>query len=216
MDSTHQTARKILILQLLGVGVLVLMHFMDGVLPWHFRKWFDLDAESTIPTWYSAMLLFSVAVCSFGIAKRESVPVSTRRFWRLFGWGFGFMSLDEVACIHEALGQASGIKWIYLYAPFAAAFFLMCAWFLIKGSHRTLYPWILGGLLVYALGGLVGESVSYWFRPLPSGWQQVEFVWEEGLEMIGVILVLSGCLRERERLRTQDPFPGEPGGSRSG
>lgn len=193
-------ARKIILAQFMVTGFLVLMHFWAGALPVRLAQLFNLDREFNIPTWYSTILLFSVSLCSLGIAWRTAEPVSARRFWGLFGLVFGFLSLDEGACVHEALGMAWKVKWIYFYAPFAAVFFLASAWYLIKGGHRVLWPWILGGLLVYALGGLLGEAVSYWLRPLPEGWQQFEFVWEEGLEMAGTILVLSGCLREFNRL----------------
>lgn len=198
----HIPVRKIILAQFLVAGFLVGMHFAGAALPERLGRLFDLDRETSLPTWYSTVLLFSVALCSLGIAKRTPGPGPDRRFWRFFGLVFGFLSLDEAACIHESLTVAWNVKWIYFYAPFAAVFFGICAVYLLKTGRRDLQRWILGGLLVYALGGLLGEAVSYWYRPLPAGWQQVEFAWEEGLEMLGSILVLAGGLREFNRLGT--------------
>src|SRR6056297_2759236 len=81
---------------------------------------------------------------------------------------------------------------------FAAIFFFACAFYFIvirKGEKRV-RNWVLGGLIVYALGGMVAEVIGYLFRPLPYALQQVEFVIEEGLEMTGAIIVLMGCLQE--------------------
>ena len=89
---------------------------------------------------------------------------------------------------------------MFIYAPFAGAFFLICAYQLVESNNKKLRNWILGGLVIYALGGLGGEYISYVFRPLPPLLQYLEFVLEEGLEMVGTIMVLTGCLQEVNRL----------------
>ena len=88
------------------------------------------------------------------------------------------------------------MKWVFLYAPVAAVFFLWCAYHVVRHERVSLRRWILGGLIVFALGGLACELVSYIFYPLPDVLQRIEFALEEGLEMVGVIFILVGCLLE--------------------
>ena len=183
---------------LAGVVVLMLLHLLRERLPWQLDQLFDVDRETNIPTWYSTVLLICVALTAGGICRRRTT-VGERRFWMLYALLYGFLSMDEAACVHEHLNWLTGVKWVYFYAPMGAAVFLACACFLGVRASRRVMCWILGGMGVYALGGLLGEYISYRFRPLPPGWQLLEFLWEEGLEMAGTILVLGGCLQEWNR-----------------
>ena len=115
----------------------------------------------------------------------------------MFGLVFGLLSLDEAARLHETCDCA--LKWVYIYAPLGCLFFAFCVRHFARIPAPSPRYWILGGLLVYALGGLGGEWVSHLLNPLPHAFQQAEFVFEEGLEMLGAILVLSGCWTELNR-----------------
>jgi hypothetical protein len=55
--------------------------------------------------------------------------------------------------------------------------FIICANHLIKREGKPLRNSILGGLIVYASGGLGGEFISWgFFDPLPPVLQQIEIV----------------------------------------
>ncbi len=190
--------RKLLVGLLSIVVLLVLMHFFTGKAPSILHDRFDLDAEANIPTWFSTVLLFAVSMSSFRIFQLSPEDRPSRNFWLFSAGVYAFLSLDESARFHEIIDHT--VKWVYVYAPLGFAFFVACACYFIRVQPSSLRNWILGGMIVYALGGLGGEFASYWFRPLPQGLQQAEFVFEEGLEMIGSILVLMGCLTELHRL----------------
>ena len=84
-----------------------------------------------------------------------------------------------------------------MYAPLTALFFLCCflyIWFIRKGDV-CLRNWIIGGLIVYVAGALGCEWIAYHFD-LTYALSRVEVVAEEGLEMMGTIMVLMGCLSE--------------------
>ena len=54
-------------------------------------------------------------------------------------------------------------------------------------------------MTVFALGGFVAEFVGYLFRLLPAYLPEIEFALEEGLEMLGTIIVLCACLNHLNR-----------------
>jgi hypothetical protein len=70
---------------------------------------------------------------------------------------------------------------------------------LYKGDKKIRNS-ILGGLTIYVFGALVSEFISYLLYPLPACYQQVEFVLEEGFELVGTIIVLVSILQELNRL----------------
>ena len=192
--------RKLLFLQIVIVLFLLTMNFFPERWSWTIHQLFDLDREANIPTWYSTVLLFSVSLSSLGIYMLNSGQKHKQKFWSIFSYVYCFLSLDEGGHIHENVTRVTSIKWVFIYAPFAGAFFLICVYQLVKSNNKKLCDWILGGLVIYALGGLGFECISYVFRPLPPLLQNLEFVLEEGLEMVGTIMVLTGCLQEVNRL----------------
>ena len=190
--------RKIVVL-LVGIELyLIGMHFFPEAFSTTIRNRFDLNGEANIPTWYSTELLFAISASSLILYALSATDRQSRKFWLVFGCVYGFLSLDEAARLHEVIDKH--IKWVVVYGPPAGLFFVFCANHLCNGDNQALRNFIVGGLSVYALGGLVGETVSSLLDPLSPVLQQVEFVWEEGLEMLGSILVLTGCLQEINRV----------------
>jgi len=53
---------------------------------------------------------------------------------------------------------------------------------------------VVSGLVIYSIGVMGVELVWYLNRPWPLFFLEIEFMIEEGLEMIGTSLVLVGCL----------------------
>lgn len=202
---------------LLIVFILLGMHFFPASVSWTIANRFNLNGEANIPEWYSSMLLFSVSMSSWAIyLLSRNVAGGDRpwkKFWLVFAGVYCYLSLDEGARFHEFIQNAMHFEWAYAYAPFAAIFFLACAiyFIVIRKGEKGVRNWILGGLIVYALGGMVAEVIGYLFRPLPYGLQQVEFVIEEGLEMTGAIIVLMGCLQELRSVYRLILVPTEPG-----
>jgi hypothetical protein len=199
-------SRFALLSVLLGaVAVLLLMHLIPESISWTLSRRFDLDREANAPTWFSSTLLFSVSLISFLIFLAEDDRPNYLRgnFWLIFSLFYCFLSFDESARVHEIIDNSTSIKWVFVYAPIAAAFFGVCLHYvvIIRKGDTNLRNWVLGGLLLYAAGGLGGEFVSYILAPLPQVWDQVEVIFEEGAEMAGTIFVLIGSLLELTRKR---------------
>lgn len=179
--------------------IILAMHFFPANWSWAIEDRFDLDKEANVPSWFATALLFSISIIALLIhivGRSHRTATSWWSFWLVFSVVFCFLSLDEASRVHEGIDNVLHIKWIYVYMPFAALFFIVSTYFLIVfNKNKTLTYFILGGLIVYALGGLLCETISFY---LYSG--RAEVVFEEGLEMLGTIMVLTGCIQELKRL----------------
>ena len=201
-----KSLRNLFLFLLFIVLILLGMNFFPRSVSWTIANRFHLDGEANIPEWYSTALLFSVSLSSLAIYLLGRKGIDRDRPWNGFWLGFAivycFLSSDECARFHEIINSATPITWVYVYAPFAFIFFLVCVYYfmVIRKRERTLRNWVIGGLIVYALGGLVSELIGYLFRPLPFALAQTEVAVEESLEMVGSIMVLMGCLLELRRL----------------
>jgi hypothetical protein len=191
--------RRIFLLLILTELFILAMHFFPAQWSWAIEDRFDLDNEANVPAWFAIALLLSVSITTLLIhfvGRGEKNTTSWWSFWLVFSAVFLFLSLDEASRVHEGIDNLFHVKWIYVYLPFAALFFIVCTYFLVViNMNKTLTYWILGGLIVYALGGLLCETISFYFY---SG--EAEVVFEEGLEMLGTIMVLTGCIQELKRL----------------
>lgn len=154
----------------------------------------SLDREANIPTWFSTILLLLVSVSSFIIYLLHSETNKDKwpKFWLVFSLVYCFLSIDEGARMHEIFMDRFNLKWIYVYAPISFMFFAYTAWFLIKvNNNKRLALFIVGGLIIYASGGLGCETIYFFFYQGKS-----EVMVEEGFEMLGSITVLTGTLLE--------------------
>ena len=172
----------------------------------------NLDAEGNLPTYVSTTLLAGVAV---GLAAAAALVRSRgERSWPL--WlpvaVAAFLSLDELASLHEQLalladlaGVGGGLHftWVVpgvLVALAVGAVLLLGARRLSRQLRTRLV--IAGG--VYLSGAVVVEAASSpLFTPTPEGQaeapaQSVPYVLvnvlEEGLEMVGALLALHAAL----------------------
>lgn len=152
----------------------------------------DMENEANLPNWFSTVLLFGIAMAGW-LIYRLRAGRKWRFFWLVFAAIFLLLSLEEAARLREVLFHTLFIQSIAaVYIPAGLALLaLFGGYFLIIERHnRRLQWWILGGLLVFVLGGLGGVLYSD------------IVVLKEWLELLGEILVLCGCLAEINRLRS--------------
>lgn len=190
--------RKALIVLCLPLVFLLVMHFFPESVSWTIHQRFDLNDETNIPTWYSSALLLLVSISSLAIYLWRDKTLKHQKFWLIFSAVYSFLSMDEVAQIHEAI--APHVKWMYIYAPLAAVFLAYCVYHLVKHEDEAARNWIMGGMVVYGLGVLGFETLWYIFKPLPPLLQLIEVVTEEEFEMAGSTIVVIGCLQVLNRL----------------
>lgn len=172
----------------------------------------NLDAEGNLPTYVSTMLLAGVAV-GLGTAA-ALVRARGGRSWPLWlpAAVAGFLSLDELASLHEQLalladlaGVGGGLTFTWV-VPGALVALVVGVVLLLAARRlsRQLRVRLVVAGVVYLVGAVVVEAASSpLFTPTPEGVaeapaQSVAYVLlnvvEEGMEMVGALLALRAAL----------------------
>jgi hypothetical protein len=160
---------------------------------------FGLSHEWNLPTWFSSILMFTCALvlASIAGAKHQEGARYTRHWWGLAA-AFVYISLDEIAQLHEDLGDAihlGGVLYFDWVVPASVVVLILGITYLRFLWHlpvRMRVGFIEAGLL-YVGGALLME--------LPLGWWadragRDNFVYgmidlvEESMEMVGASLFL--------------------------
>lgn len=211
--SGRRLIQGLIVLNLCLLVFYVLVFRVLEVPSYTFKQWFDINSEHNVPTYLSSLQLLLVALLSAWRAEQRASgdPAHLVRFYRVMAAGFLFLSLDEVAQIHEgtttimaSFGVTSPFPggfgiWILVY-PVLAVGLLLLVWrgflaFLAEAPGR---PAFFLGALLFVGGGVLVELGSYFFAS-PGEASQFYFVLvEESLEFAGEILMISGML-ERNR-----------------
>lgn len=184
---------------------------------------FSVNAEQTIPTWFSATNLFVASILLWMIvaAKRASRDRYTR-YWAGLALGFLYLSIDEGAVIHEVLADwiqqefdltgYLAFGWQVVAVPLVIVVGLLYLRFLLHLPAQTRYQFVAAGAL-YIGGTLVLDAISanQWdkdgsitFRYLTIG------TLEELFEMLGVVVLIYALLSYAGELRYTFVFHSVP------
>jgi hypothetical protein len=172
------------------------------------RPLFDLDREGNVPTMFSSLALLAAALLLALVAAddyRRGSPL--RRHWMTLALGFAFLSLDEAAAVHELFNRPIRIlfgspdfaaAWIVAGAGTVIAAALAFLPFLFRIRRTTARAFVVAGFVYCAgailLEGIGGEILSDW--PRMSYPFQIEVIFEEILEMLGIALFIRALLLE--------------------
>lgn len=163
----------------------------------------NLNKEFNIPTWFSSMILYCLALISLinGYLARKIHNVSAVSRYTI-PWGvltvfFLFVSVDEVVGIHEGAGSALAS---FINVPSNVSAWLIFFSFPILGILVSLFVFFLGifkenrGLLIISVIGIAFWVVAITAELLQlnylSGMGRFQYILEEGSEMVGAYLIL--------------------------
>ncbi len=222
---THRFSDKLLIsILFISLTLLVFLYWLhdphklagtESRTQLEFVRLFDLNGEGNIPAWFSSFLFILAAYSGVELGREDrgnAGRIPMRIGWRAMAGVFLFLSLDETAGLHEAIGRyfsifADGLPiyaWTFFGAAFAALVGLMFLPFFLRLPAVTRTGLALSGLVF--LGGAVGvESIGAIVDI--RGWDHAPrgFSWtraialEEGMEMAGVIMLIA-TLRHYRRM----------------
>lgn len=194
---------RTLLFLLIVIATLALLHV--AVMYTHYRVFevshlirdlFDLDEEQAFGTWFSAAQLGFAGFLVLAISLHASTPERMRNYWLLLGLGLCFLSLDEVAGLHETLNSMIEFSWTLPGAILAAVVGLAFIPFVISLPSRTRWLFILAGV-IYLGGALGAERVGHWFadeKLMDTLDYQLSTALEEAMEMAGIALFLYAVL----------------------
>jgi len=175
------------------------------------KSLFDLDAEGSLPAWFSSTQLFLIGLAflikGYLIDKHHS---PSPYFFFIVALGFIFLSADEAAAIHEKTTATfkhiqdiprfrgnHGI-WIFVYLPVVLLLLAVHVKYVIAmwKYYREETIILSIGMTALVCGGVLLEIISYQFLRTgltPVGYS-IEVMAEEFLEMFGATVVLYGAI----------------------
>jgi hypothetical protein len=187
---------------------LYLVNFLVGVPSFQITRLLDLNGERNLPSWYSSVQWFCAAFL-FGIFAIRNFDWDSKRSWVLLLLPLVFLafSIDEIAGIHEALGDKSdallptgnrkdtlfkntGIWFALLGIPVLlfCLFVLSSMKIFLMGSLHVFRKMMIGIFIFF--GGAIGMEI---LSNIPSSENLgyiLQNILEEGMEMGGVTVLL--------------------------
>ena len=176
----------------------------------------NIDREMSLPAWFSSTLLCGVGLSMWLAAWVHRVRKDKGVLgWLVLGLFFVGLSLDESAAIHEVLvpraqamlgEHATGVLFYAWYVPVLVlcSILLIVLWPFLRSLPRRTF-WLLGlGVAVYLCGAVFFEALMG-MAVEPSGVDEPPLqnpplrmvallVMEEGLEMVGITMLLFAML----------------------
>lgn len=180
----------------------------------------NLDAENSLPAWFSSMLLLvNAAVLGLIAFAAKSKKDPQAIYWIVLAWVFVFLSADEVASLHERtmgpLRDMLGTSGVFFFAwiiPFGAALLVMAmfyARFLLRLPLRSLVLFITAGSLY--VGGAIGMEMVGGAFVAEHGYDNTPYVIamtiEETLEIVGLSVFFIALRRHLEESYDLNAFP---------
>ena len=215
-----------------GIALMALLHALftwpeAGTFSPALVDMFHVDREHNVPTWFSSALIIVLAMILFAVAFHEAHTAKRRiaiAFWTVCGCVALFLSMDETAEIHEALGTVVGdavrdaevgtwthslvsfpsYYWPLIYIPLVVPFGTVFGLFAIREMVTSRVLAILG-LVTYLFGAVVLDHLEGRYgndaherlsMNLGSTAFRFDiFLVEELCEMIGVFIIIEAVLR---------------------
>ena len=173
----------------------------------------SVDAEGSVPAWFSSSLLLVCALLAFSVPARDGGHAARYAGrWRVLAVLLLFMSLDETIALHErtieplrwalSAGGPFYYAWVIPGAIFVLGFALSYFGFLLNLPPKQRRLFAIAGTL-YVCGALITEMVggaytdSYGFSSI--AYMAITSV-EECLEMVGAATLLYALM-----VRTEAP-----------
>jgi len=194
-----------------GLGLLVdLWAWRAPDSAWAESLWpvLSLSAEGNVPTWFASSLLLACAVTAAAIANHLGAGAPGRRHWWGIAIALGWVSLDEVAGLHEHLGghlDTGGVlyfDWVIWAALVVGVLAVIYLPFLRALGSPTRERLIIAAA-VFVSGALVMElPLGWWTEHAGSdslGYALIDWV-EETLELVGSSLALVALVAHRRSL----------------
>lgn len=169
---------------------------------------FDVGHDGNLPTWYASITLLFCAILLAVIAKVKAEKRDKySRHWQGLAIVFVFLSIDEVAMLHEKAGdlleklpfEYTGLfnyQWVILGIPLTLIFVLSYLRFLFALPNKISFLLALAGA-IFVSGSLGVEMLAANYESL-YGYDNLIYnmltAVEEFLEMLGIVVFIHTLL----------------------
>lgn len=202
---------KVLITVTAMLIVLNVINDIIGQPSHHITRLIDVDLESNITTWFSSLIWILAAYMAYKCYRLSTAVGLNNEIWILFCFLFLIISCDEVAMIHENLGRFLNIHFfklelntvIIIFLPILAPFMIFFIFLIGKELKKSKIAarLILLGFSLFLIGSIgIEQRNNFEFfieRPLLI---RIGSMFEEGLEMLGGIVIIMGLKAHRRFL----------------
>ena len=167
---------------------------------------FDFNIENNIPTLFSSFILIFSSILLAFIASTHKKQYSSYYPWAGLSLIFLFLSVDEIASIHERLGaqfriafNTSGLlyhAWVIPYGVILVVLIIVYFRFLVHLPKGTRNLFIVSGT-TYVTGALGFELLGGWQNDLYGSnnlTYSILYTCEEFLEMLGIVIFIYALL----------------------
>ena len=162
----------------------------DGLAADILRGALSLDLEMNVATWWSALILFLSAALMYeqAAAPGEASPLA----WTLLAVLGAGMAYDEVASVHERIGL-HGWKPLLPIGALCGLALVYALLTLARQGRWHVVGLLAAGYLCLASAGVQEAVAQRW----EWGTDALRLVCEEGMELVGDLLVLAGAVSAR-------------------
>jgi hypothetical protein len=199
---THRPVQLVVVLTTVTVvlvlifGTVLVLHEYVTPLP-RIRALVNINGEANLPAWWNATLLLMIAFGA-GVARALDPEPRARRAWLTVAAAGVVLSLDEIAGLHERMGQPvaeAGIRvptfaWLVPGVLIGAALFVVLV-AVGRGLPRRTRRWLFVALVCYLAGALGVEAINGTLRSA----DRLIYYWigttiEETVEMIACVIAI--------------------------
>ncbi|MGV8151192.1 MAG: hypothetical protein ACP5NV_05685 [Candidatus Woesearchaeota archaeon] len=181
-----------LIFLILFFGVAHLLVYKSNI----FSVWFDLDSEEGIPTYFSAMMLFTAFL--IGMLKLYCTKDFFKKlFWTILSLLLLFLSFDEIFQLHESIARRLlSEQWYYVAGPIFIAVIILL-WFIAykKNMDSELLKKIILGFALIFIGAVLIEHIGTLLE-YGGAYYVIEVLIEEILELTGATILIYALMNE--------------------
>ena len=207
----------LLILEILFCVIFIIDH--TAGLHIFLHKWFNLDRENNVPTWFSSSQLLIVGLVFLSYRRWPEIhEFKNPAFLGIVGAGFIFLSMDEAASIHEKfrtpIKEFFNFEWSissYWAIPYIVVAFILSivGWRTLQDMRKhfpTETKLMIFAALTFVFSAVVLDTVAhyYWYGSGSNQLlQHIAVMIEEFLEMFSITIILCSvlsCAGKKHRL----------------
>jgi hypothetical protein len=171
---------------------------------------FDLSNENIVAAWWSGSLLLLGALhAADGYFRLKQTHFKAALAWAVVASLLFGLSADEVGSFHERAADVLGMGEWLSFLPFALILVGASAWAFWTlwraPLERRSVPWLILGFVI--LASVAGQE--YLEHNLDWPWYVKPFrsAFEEGSELVGMVLIIHTCMRNSEGLFSNSRGP---------